>query len=90
MNDETPSACELQCQTFRLAGVQPGCERATIALLCFILVSFPKIPSGLVSHRESWPDGFFVPAGERLLHRHYKKMRPCTEQSNDLAPLSPF
>ena len=37
MNDETPSACELQCQTFRLAGVRPGCERATIALLCFIL-----------------------------------------------------
>jgi hypothetical protein len=36
-----------------LAAVQPGCERATIALLCFILVSFPKIPSGLVSHRKA-------------------------------------
>src|SRR5450830_1939474 len=27
---------------------------------------------------------------KRVSTWHYKKMRPCTEQSNDLAPLSPF
>jgi hypothetical protein len=27
---------------------------------------------------------------KRALTWHYRKMRPCTELSNDLAPLSPF
>ncbi|MFY9815908.1 MAG: integrase core domain-containing protein [Pseudolabrys sp.] len=39
-------------------------------------------------------DEFFPPMRHITINRartwHYRKMRPCIEQSNDLAPLSPF